>query len=168
MKIFPLSICFMMTFTSSSSFAAVDTMSILEAQKDAIIVRQSINLGNHHITNEIEICLTNDCDMFTSQNASSLVKLADYVYLYSVYKGEYVDFSKPLPSGGFEAAPYVAQAKKEGYAKEVLDSYLGEYKCEADKDTVNCVLRSISKAYSIRHYRVTYDEGSRIQTLVKN
>jgi hypothetical protein len=135
---------------------------ILEAQRPLV----SIKLSKIHAGQiDIEICPTNVCYLFESHKPVTLQSLADYVYLYALYVGEYVDFSIAAltPSGDHPLDSFIADGLKNGYGDKVAEYYKDVPGCSASGDRRKCI-SALQKKLSIKRFEVRYDEGARTVT----
>jgi len=95
-----------------------------------------------------------NCELFEGTPAS-LEAMADYVYLYAVYRGKYDKTAAGKPTQTL-ADGLLREAADKGYARALLDHYSAKYTCNREKDPTDCVLHklfvsSVTWRYIMQH-----------------
>ena len=145
---------------ANTASAAPDAMGLLEKQPHRVDVYKLEDVTKGTGVFRVELCIVEErCILFESDLSKS-VELADYAYLFAVYVGGekpshtyYGDIDYPLTK-------MVEEAKRTGYAKELLNKYSSEYGCAGKVQVDRCVLSALYKAAGIHRYIVNYDEGT--------
>lgn len=105
------------------------------------------------------------CERFESA-AAWTNDLADYVYLFAIYKGNY---SSPKAATGKDAksraAALLQEAQDKGYGKAMLDYYAGKTSCAGKDDVAGCVLHTLYGRIGIQRYIVERDDTGGVSIL---
>ena len=147
---------------SLQGFAAEkpDTTSILKQHPEFVTLTRVTKFIHSDEAVRITFCrsTTSDCEVFES-DADKLDPLADYAYLFAVYKGKYGDVQGTASKRKPHAADALLQeAQDKGYAKNLLDFYAAKYSCDTQKDPAGCVMHRLWKAAPVSRY-VLYRGG---------
>lgn len=145
----------------------IDTVSLIKQQGKNVHIVRVDDLKAGSAVYQIRICVE-DCAVWEAP-AESEQALADYVYLYALYKGYHKDdrhFSNDEGMGWatFRYLPMIVNDSKSGFGRQLLNKYGSEYACRAGKSQSLCVLHQLFVNHKIRRYGTHWDEGANLIT----
>jgi hypothetical protein len=125
----------------------VDSLAVL---KRALSVRgnTTISVVKTSAGREVHYCPDNTCDIFKAPNSAPQGALADFAFTYIFYASGYTYLQD-----------FVTKTGKQ-YSKAILDRNRSGCTNEEEIDLASCVLRSLSRRYSIRAFFTRDDEGA--------
>lgn len=144
--------------------AILDTEALMKVDSDFVKIDHSAKSSDAKSVASVRICPTNVCDLFESDEASSRL-LYDYVYLYSVYIGKYVDFSAHVSAGKYQTLNFISDALNKGYGEKLLNYYTKKFHCE--NDSLKCVLQKLKNKAGIKRFRLVFDEEKLTKTPIE-
>ncbi len=134
-----------------------NSLELLKRHPEFVTLTRVTELSSGTAVIYITLCRqkTSNCERFES-NASTTDELADYVYLFAVYKGKYAP--KKPGVGKTLAVAFLQEAQDSGDGKTLLDYYSGKTDCSGNQDVPRCVLHSLYKSIRIQRYIVEHDD----------
>lgn len=124
-----------------------DGLALLKQYPDFATITRVSDLSYDGVRIFITLCpySTAACDRFEITDGNAR-RLADYVYMFFVFKGYY---PSPDPMAGTgeksRAAGLLQEAQDKGYGKALLDYYAAKTHCTSVDDVVGCVLRRLNR-----------------------
>lgn len=147
-----------------AALAKPDTLQMLEQQKSLTTVSKITDIGSGDVEYRISLCPskdeTVDCDVFSS-DGKHLTELADYAYLFAVYKGRYKDPHAAVAEGAKRPLlPMLQEAHDKGYADELVKAYSQTYAaCQKAKDAALCILKQMRTQVPISLFKYEHRPG---------
>jgi hypothetical protein len=103
---------------------------------------------------EVHYCPDNTCDIFRAPNSAPQGALADFAFTYIFYASGYTTLQDFVTNTG------------KPYSKAILDRNRSGCTKEEELDLASCVLRTLSRRYSIQAFFTRDDEGATNETAV--
>lgn len=164
------SIAALMLMTWSASPAADDRPSgflLLKQHPEFATLTRITDVTRGGVVVDITLCRQKGgkCERFES-DAKSMDDLADYVYLFAVYKGNYAP-QKPGTRKTLASA-LLQEAQDSGSGKALLELYGDKTACAGKQDVPQCVLHSLYKSIGVQRYIVERNDGGGVYILTAN
>ena len=144
-----------------------DALALLKLHPEFVTLTKVTNVIKGRSWLDITLCrhTTGDCERFNAA-ASRSDDLADYVYLFAVFKGKYAP-SKPVTQKGRKwlGNGLLQDAQDKGYGQTLLDHYSSKTACGDQKDIPGCVLHSLFGSIKIQRFIVERGDAGEVGIL---